>query len=298
MRTKQAHRRPPVARIVDGVRVLPGFRAYPTLYVGSAIKARRYRSDLASVRAFLLFVGHPRSGHSLVGSLLDAHPAMVVSHELDVLKYVGLGYRRDQLLTLVLEHARANAEAGRKSWGYSYAVPGQWQGRWQRLEVVGDKRGRMTTDRLAARPGLLDDLARAVRVPVKVVQVVRNPYDNVATMHARGSAALGEQVTRYRELGETVDRIAAGLDAVDQGVAGFHRLYHEDLVADTPGTLAPLCRFLGVDAPDDYLAACDGVVFPSPRRTRDGAPWTAEDRAALDAVVASTPWLGRYEFDE
>jgi hypothetical protein len=292
MRTKQAHRRPSVARLVDGVRVLPGFRAYPALYVGSAVKARHYRADLASVRAFLLFVGHPRSGHSLVGSLLDAHPAMVVSHELDVLKYVGLGYRRDQLLTLVLEHARANAEAGRKSWGYSYAVPGQWQGRWQRLEVMGDKRGRMTTDRLAARPGLLDDLARAVRVPVKVVQVVRNPYDNVATMHARGSAPLAEQVARYRELCETVDRIAAGL-AGD----AFHRLYHEDLVAATPATLAALCGFLGLDAPDDYLAACDGVVFPSPRRTRDGAPWTPEDRAALDAVVAETGWLGRYDFD-
>jgi hypothetical protein len=293
MRTRQAHRRPSVARLVDGVRVLPGFRAYPTLYVGSAVKARHYRADLASVRAFLLFVGHPRSGHSLVGSLLDAHPAMVVSHELDVLKYVGLGYRRDQLLTLVLEHARANAEAGRKSWGYSYAVPGQWQGRWQRLEVVGDKRGRMTTDRLAARPGLLDDLARAVRVPVKVVQVVRNPYDNVATMHARGDAPLADQVTRYRELCETVDRIAAGLDG-----AAFHRLHHEDLVAGTPGTLAALCGFLGVEAPDDYLAACDGVVFPSPRRTRDGAPWTPADRAALDALVAEIPWLGRYDFEE
>jgi hypothetical protein len=293
VRTKQAHRRPAVARIVDGVRVLPGFRAYPTLYVGSAVKARHYRADLAAVRAFLLFVGHPRSGHSLVGSLLDAHPAMVVSHELDVLKYVALGYRRDQLLTLVLEHARANAEAGRKSWGYSYAVPGQWQGRWDRLAVVGDKRGRMTTDRLAARPELLADLARAVRLPVKVVQVVRNPYDNVATMHARGSSSLGEQVARYRQLCETVDRVTAGLDG-----DGFHQLHHEDLVADTPGTLAALCGFLGVDAPDDYLAACNGVVFPSPRRTRDGAPWTPEDRAALDALAAEIPWLGRYDFDE
>src|SRR5262245_54048072 len=118
VKTKQAHRRRSLARIVNGVRVLPGFRSYPTLYVGSAIRSRRYRDDLSSVRTFLLFIGHPRSGHSLVGSLLDAHPSMVVSHELDVLKYVAAGYRRDQLMTLVLEHANANAAAGRKSWGY------------------------------------------------------------------------------------------------------------------------------------------------------------------------------------
>ncbi len=122
------------------------------LYVSSAVRGRRHRADFADGAPFLLFVGHPRSGHSLVGSLLDAHPDVVVSHELDALKYVAAGYRRDQLFTLVLEHAKANAAAGRKSWGYSYAVPGQWQGRYDQLAVVGDKRGRATTARLAERP--------------------------------------------------------------------------------------------------------------------------------------------------
>ena len=132
MKTKQAHRRPSVARVVDGVRELPGFRRYPALYVGSALRARRCRDDLATVRSFLVFVGHPRSGHSLVGSLLDAHPQHGRRPTSSTsLKYVAAGYRRDQLLTLVLEHARANAAAGRKSWGYSYAVPGQWQGRYR-----------------------------------------------------------------------------------------------------------------------------------------------------------------------
>jgi len=289
VRTKQAHRRRAVARVVDGVRVLPGFRSYPTLYVGSALKARRYREDLAGVRSFLLFVGHPRSGHSLVGALLDAHPQMVVSHELDALKYVELGYRRDQLLTLVIEHARANAAAGRRESGYSYAVPGQWQGRWRDLLLVGDKRGRMTTDRLAARPELIDQLAATVQMPVRVVQVVRSPWDNVATMSTRGTAPIEDQARRYRELCETVDAVAARL-----GEGGVHRLYHEDLVADTPRALRGLCDHLGVPAPDDWLAACDGVVFPSPRRTRDGVTWTPAARAALEELVAATPWLARY----
>jgi len=36
--------------------------------------ARRYRRHFDAVRTFCLFIGYPRSGHSLVGSLLDAHP--------------------------------------------------------------------------------------------------------------------------------------------------------------------------------------------------------------------------------
>ena len=44
-----------------------------------------------------------------------------------------------------------------------------------------------------------------VGVPVKVVQVVRNPYDNIATMSRRGhKRPLAEHVDNYFELAETV----------------------------------------------------------------------------------------------
>ena len=35
MRTKQAHRRTVVARVVDGARTLPVLRSYPVLFVSS-----------------------------------------------------------------------------------------------------------------------------------------------------------------------------------------------------------------------------------------------------------------------
>jgi hypothetical protein len=293
VRTKQANRRPAVARIVGGVRTLPGFRSYPSLYLGSAWKARQRRDDLATVRSFLVFVGHPRSGHSLVGALLDAHPNMVVAHELDVLKYLEAGYHRDQLLALVLEHSAGNAARGRRSWGYSYAVPGQWQGRYERLEVVGDKRGRLTTARLADDPTLLDRLAERLHLPVRVVQVVRNPFDDVATMHRRSpDVGLGDQIDEYFALAATVDAVTPGLDA-----NGFHRLHLEDLVADTRRELTALCGFLDVAADPDYLAACAAIVFESPHRTRDGAPWTPELRADVERRMARHAWLAGYAFD-
>ena len=200
MKTKQAHRRRPVARVVDGVRVLPGFRSYPMLYVSSAVRARQHRAEFATVRTFLLFVGHPRSGHSLVGSLLDAHPTSSCPTSSTCSSTSPPATAGASCSRLVLEHARANAAAGRKSWGYSYAVPGQWQGRYDRLEVVGDKRGRATTARLAERPELLDRLAATVGVPVSIVQVVRDPFDNIATMWRRGKLPLEDQVDEYFSL--------------------------------------------------------------------------------------------------
>ena len=54
--------------------------------LGASIDGRWRRHELQSVEAFCIFIGYPRSGHSLLGSLLDAHPEMVIAHELDVLR--------------------------------------------------------------------------------------------------------------------------------------------------------------------------------------------------------------------
>jgi hypothetical protein len=290
VRTKQAHRRRQVARIVNGVRVLPGFRNYPMLYVSSAVRARQRRADFANVRTFLMFIGHPRSGHSLVGSLLDAHPDAVVSHELDALKYVAAGYRRSQLFTLVLEHSKANAAAGRKSWGYSYAVPDQWQGRYERLEVVGDKRGRRTTARLAERPELLDRLATTVQMPVSVVQVIRNPIDNISTMWRRGQRTLEYQIDEYFSLCDTVDKIVADMDP-----SQLHRLRLEELIAHPHDELADLCHFLNMRPVPGYIDACASIVFEAPRRTRDDAPWTQELVDDVRRRARRHAWLAPYD---
>ena len=36
------------------------------------------------VKTFVFFLGYPHSGHSIVGSLMDGHPQIVISNELDL----------------------------------------------------------------------------------------------------------------------------------------------------------------------------------------------------------------------
>jgi hypothetical protein len=216
----------------------------------------------------------------------------VISHELDVVKYIQAGYKRDQILALVVEHSRTNAVNGRKSWGYSYAVPGQWQGRFDRLEVAGDKRGRKTTSRLRDRPQLADEIDRALDMAVKYVQVVRNPYDNIATMFTRGSASIEHQVELYFTLSSTVDRLASRV-----GDGRLERVHLEDLITGAEPVLARLCDYLDVPVTPEYLAACAGIVFASPRRTRDSVDWTPEVLASIERGIAEHEWLARYSFD-
>lgn len=98
-------------------------------YIRSLRVGRSGRGQFCDVETFCLFVGHPRSGHSLIGSLVNAHPDVVVSHELDVLRYVGLRFRREQLFHLILERDREFTRSGREvGGGFDYHVPDEWQG--------------------------------------------------------------------------------------------------------------------------------------------------------------------------
>ena len=38
-------------------------------------------STVNSVEKFVFFVGYRRSGHSMIGSVMDAHPDMIIAHE-------------------------------------------------------------------------------------------------------------------------------------------------------------------------------------------------------------------------
>jgi hypothetical protein len=277
------------------VRTLPVARRYPGTALLARARGGRLRADFATVDTFLMFVGHPRSGHSLVGALLDAHPNALVAHELDVLKYVEAGFGRDQLFALLVHHQQARVAGGLRSGsGYAYAVPGQWQGRYARLQVIGDKKGGRSTARLAERPELFDRLGATVGVPVRVVQVVRNPYDNIATMHRRGHRLpLEEHADNYFQLAATVRRLRERVPA-DR----FHELRLEDLILEPTTTLTDLTGFLGLDAPEDYLAACGSVVFPTVRRTRADAPWTAELLEQVAERAKAYTSLRSYRFDE
>jgi hypothetical protein len=253
--------------------------------------ALRHRS-FAGVERFCLFVGYPRSGTTLVGAVLNAHPEIVVAQELDVLRYVRPGVRRDQLFSLLLRRDRAFAEGGFQWTGYDYAVPGQFQGSFRTLRVIGDKRAGKTTNRLRERPELLDELRRVVGVPLRVVHVVRSPFDTTATMARRRQCDLSFAIGHYAGLSTTVDEVRAGLDPEE-----LIDLRYESLTTDPKDELRRLCEFVGVETDPSYLQACAARVQSGGSRSRDSTTWSGADREAVEALIARRPVLAGYTMD-
>ena len=60
------------------------------------------RGTYDSIGIYCMFIGYPRSGHTLIGASLDAHPNVILGHEMDALKYVIKGESRDKLYSRLL----------------------------------------------------------------------------------------------------------------------------------------------------------------------------------------------------
>ncbi len=248
-----------------------------------------------NLETFCMFIGHPRSGHSLVGSLLDAHPNAVIAHELNVLECIEKGFDIGRIFQLVLENSRRVAKSGREWEGYSYRVPNQWQGRFERLQVIGDKKGGASTRILSSTPGILRRLSDIIDTDVKFIHVVRNPYDNISTMfkHRRHNRSLESVVEDYFSMCATNSKISERV-----GGGSVFDLRHEALVEGPQELLGDLCGFLGLEGKEDYLEDCASLVFETPRKTRYDVDWDASTIAAVQEGIDRHEHLRGYSYRE
>lgn len=257
--------------------------------------ARRESGALASTETYCLFLGHARSGHSIVGALLDAHPQMAIADEVLSVQLVKKGYSRDEVLWRSLDVTRDQARRKRQKRGragkvYSYFVPGQWQGRTQDLRVVGTSDAGRTVRALAEDPELLGLVKeRMTGLNLKFVQVIRNPYDNIATMMLRSGRTFESAFDRYFENWRLIEELCQRVNP-----EAVISLRHEDLLSGPHEQLTRVCAFLGVDAPSDYLDGCASILFPSTSRSRDAITWTDEQQRLIAEGIEEFDALSGY----
>lgn len=257
-------------------------------------EARRLAGNaLTSAKRYVVFIGYPRSGHTLVGQLLNAHRDALISHELDAGSLVmNHAYGRERLFAAIAQQDADFGAIGRMWTGYDYTVPGSAQGQTQHPLVIGDKKGSATTALLNRHPEALARLAEVVALPVTVIHVSRHPLDNIATMITRAEDETHDRIVeRYLKLAAAVqaskERYAERLTWVDVAT--------EDVIADAAGELSRLAGALDLDPEPGWLAACSAVVAPRPSRTRDKIEWRPRTVERVAQAVAELPLLQHYD---
>ncbi|XP_058964773.2 uncharacterized protein [Pocillopora verrucosa] len=279
------------------------------------------------VETFVMFIGYPRSRHSLVAAILDAHPEIIIANEYHVLrtweekfrssKEVERSFKKYQLFYDLHELSVRDATFGLRAnnslldFMYSYQVPGLWQGRYFKgIKVIGDKKGGGTANALRNknRWSVLYEIQEVLQIPIKFIHVIRNPFDNIATimLHATESRDVvkedGVMVNMTEELDLAIKSYFS-LAAANQRI----RERYGNAVIDIQGhntvlkpreTLQRLCDHLGVTCSEDYFEKCSSILFGVPSVTRDKVVWTKEQKEQVTKQIKNFSFLKEYSFDE
>jgi hypothetical protein len=262
-------------------------------YIASLLRSLFVRRHFKSVEKYVMFIGYPRSGHSIFGSMLDAHHNVIIAHEQNILLYLKTGFGKNQIFSLILKNSRDFTKAGRQWEEYNYKIPGQWQGNFDRLTLIGDKKGGVSSIMILKNPDLIDKLQKKIKKKLFFVHVIRNPFDNITTMSRKHKVELKSSIKSYFRRAEAVKLIKekhAEVPMLD--------VKHEDLISNPKVELENMCKFLEINYSEDYLNACASIVMKKPSQTRFKIEWTEEDKELVNQQLADYEFLDAYSFDE
>lgn len=272
-------------------------------------------SKFKDLKYYVMFIGPARSGHSIMGMLLDAHPDIVCAHEYDLVKNYKVGSDRNRIFNEIINkaataargsyHGHAIHEKGR----FSYAVKNQYQGRYRRIEVIGHKKGSVTVNGLGGNYAeTLGNLQQFLNLPIKLIHVRRNPFDNIATVFraqtrmdmpaapARShDAPLIDSIDYYFKIYEKCKEIEKY--ALKAENFNFHSIKQEDFIKNPYKIMSGLCKYLEVEATEEYLNACSGIVYKRPHQARYKIKWDETDKANVQNHIDLYDDLKEYKWE-
>lgn len=253
---------------------------------------------LAHLKCFCCFIGHGRTGSTLVGALLNAHPNIVMSNEVNAMRRLAGGLRADQLFRVIFLVSKRQARRGSMGGGgYSYQVPNQWQGKHRELTVIGDRKAGATAFEIVRNPELLGILEREITLEKKFIHVIRNPFDTITTTFRKTRPKRGEDSRAHlrREIRNYFARCSAVRTIETRfGPDSICHVHHEQLVASPAAQLREICGFLGVECTENYLRDCASIVRASPNQSRRDLEWSDEFRQMVIEGSRDWPWLESY----
>lgn len=256
--------------------------------------SRQSAGIFQELETYCVLVGSPRSGGSTLSALLDAHPNVIFTDEVDILKYISAGFTRDQIFHLLLTISQKQAILGRKDAGkFAYRIPGQWQGRFSRLRVLGDSKAGKSARRFAQDPDLLCRLREFLQVQLRIFHVLRNPFDTITAMHLRSGRPLAEGIDYFFENCSTVLHLRKQTHPFH-----FMTVRQEDLFHDPSSRIIAVCRFLGLEASQDYLQACSSMLYRPPTKIRSLVQWTPDLINLVMRKIEPFDFLQGYSFQD
>lgn len=255
---------------------------------------------LGSLKYFCLFIGYPRSGHSLVGSIIDAHPNACISHELDALNAYKKCKKNTELFDDIMEQSTKQAAEGRVSYGYEYSFKNLHPGASPHLTVIGDKKGSGTTHQMIVDKDALIKFGNFVQLPLKLIHVSRNPYDIITTK--AGYKDLKPSPITASSIFESAQVIIKEAQMnqriIDSGNYDVLSFAHEELISNSEQTLRKLFGFLELDAEASFTNELQKTLFKKAHPSRMKYAWSEEEIKFVKDNILNLPIFESYTYEQ
>jgi hypothetical protein len=232
------------------------------------------------MRTFCLFIGYPRSGSTVTGRLLDMHPGIGIAHQVNAFEFDKKETLFDALLNRMYNTQRLDG-----------------------LEVIGTKSGHQTVKHLMRNPDYsLDKFKEVIDIPLKVLHIVRNPFDNLSTWvnrakeeHKRKGVEKDEmdilkaKIDHYYEVNQKIVEIIENEDVLS---------FKLDRLVKKPGkTVKSIYGHLGVQYNGEIITQAKSMVYEKQRITRNSIKWDDSTVSSVMSMIDEFSFLGGYKYE-
>jgi len=276
--------------------------------------------DMDGLNDFVTFFGMGRTGHSWIGTVLDASPNAMVANEFNALEYFyqNKDVTREELIEKLAGNSYLCGLYGRVQ-VYNYTIPGLWQGRAEKLEVIGDKKGRGSITALekmgkkpwlfpshaAGQKALYNAFMNRMQLQPKNIIVLRNPFNMISTYALRHGPSKSYQWLEFgldviwpsrskqkpkvkdSQVDTLVDTIKNAMWAKDNlGESHqWHLMTMEAFATNTTQELRKMCSFTNIKCPDIFM---DKVLEQTHHNSHDTwhmASWTQSQVDKVNELI-------------
>ena len=273
----------------------------------------RYFKHLETI---CLPVGFTSSASQALAWALTAHPNMAMSNRLDLMESwwhnlhaygESIAWKMLSLDIRELDHKMNSGQiADLKKKHKAYYIPEQYQGRSDKLTVIGDC-SLETNMRVLMKKSYkgkegecigLATLQGGTEIPLKIILMVRNPYDWISLRTVRShwekeqKEVMAIMVNRFIK---TCERCRILLDHLSEDQVYIWRF--EEHITDPRRKLSELCRFLGVEMAESYLDACANIFSKDLSYNRNKIDWSEQHKERVAAAIEQYSFLSGYTWD-
>lgn len=240
---------------------------------------------------YCMFIGTSRSGHTLIGYLLNAHKNMAISIEAFVLRHFMQGMKRQEIFAHILRNCASKGKYARHH-NFNYKVQGQFQGIYTKnIKVIGNKNGGMASKLFLKYPDLLDNFKTEIKLPFKYIHVIRNPFDILASRFKTKNSFNMAIVEHVFDMLDGTEKV---LQKIKKDVFQFK---HEDFVKEPKKYIINLCRFLEVEDYETYVEDCAKIVHKKIHKGRFEIQWPTKIKKIINEKIKQYNFLEGYTFD-